>query len=41
VFTQWEFRPFLKAHPDVAWGLLEGLVKRLREVQRAVSVDVS
>jgi CRP-like cAMP-binding protein len=41
VFTQWEFRPFLKAHPDVAWGLLEGLVKRLREVQKALAVDVT
>jgi CRP/FNR family transcriptional regulator, cyclic AMP receptor protein len=41
VFTQWEFRPFLKSHPDVAWGLLEGLVKRLRDVQRAVSVEGS
>jgi len=41
VFTQWEFRPFLKAHPDVAWGLLEGLVKRLREVQKALAVDAS
>jgi hypothetical protein len=29
----------LKAHPDVAWGLLEGLVKRFREVQRAVLAD--
>jgi CRP-like cAMP-binding protein len=37
VFTQWEFRPFLKAHPDVAWALLEVLVRRLREVERATS----
>jgi CRP-like cAMP-binding protein len=34
VFTQWEFRPFLKEHPDVAWALLEVLVARLREAQR-------
>jgi len=37
VFTQWEFRPFLKDHPEVAWALLETLVRRLREVQKAVS----
>jgi CRP-like cAMP-binding protein len=36
VFTQWEFRPFLKEHPDVAWALLEALVRRLREVERAL-----
>ena len=35
VFTQWEFRPFLKEHPDVAWVLLEELVRRLRQVERA------
>jgi len=35
VFTQWEFRPWLKQHPDVAWALLESLVRRLREVERA------
>jgi CRP-like cAMP-binding protein len=34
VFTQWEFRPFLKQHPDVAWAMLESLVRRLREVER-------
>jgi CRP/FNR family transcriptional regulator, cyclic AMP receptor protein len=34
VFPQWEFRPFLKEHPDVAWALLEVLVARLRETQR-------
>ncbi|MHB1496873.1 MAG: cyclic nucleotide-binding domain-containing protein [Acidimicrobiales bacterium] len=34
VFTQWEFRPFLKDHPDVAWAVLESLVKRLREVEK-------
>lgn len=36
VFTQWEFRPFLKEHPDVAWSLLEVLARRLREVERVV-----
>jgi CRP/FNR family transcriptional regulator, cyclic AMP receptor protein len=28
--TMWHFRPFVKAHPDVAWGLLTALVKRVR-----------
>lgn len=36
VFTQWEFRPFLKDHPDVAWAVLESLVRRLREVEKAL-----
>ena len=27
----WNFRPFVKAHPDVAWALLTALVKRVRE----------
>jgi len=35
VFTQWEFRPFLQEHPDVAWAMLEVLVRRLREVEKA------
>jgi CRP-like cAMP-binding protein len=35
VFTQWEFRPFLKEHPDVAWALLEVLVARLRAAQKS------
>ncbi|HUB72351.1 MAG TPA: cyclic nucleotide-binding domain-containing protein [Acidimicrobiales bacterium] len=37
VFTQWEFRPFLKEHPDVAWAMLEVLVRRLREVEKAAA----
>ncbi|HTV13013.1 MAG TPA: cyclic nucleotide-binding domain-containing protein [Acidimicrobiales bacterium] len=37
VFTQWEFRPFLKEHPDVAWGIMEVLVRRLRAVDKATS----
>ncbi|MGH9107697.1 MAG: cyclic nucleotide-binding domain-containing protein [Acidimicrobiales bacterium] len=37
VFTQWDFRPFLKEHPDVAWALLEVLVRRIRDVERAAS----
>jgi len=39
VFTQWEFRPFLKEHPDVAWALLEVLVGRLREAQKSSPGD--
>src|SRR5918997_2744081 len=29
----WNFRPFVRAHPDVAWALLTALVKRVREAQ--------
>ncbi len=29
--TTWEFRPFVRANPDVAWALLESLAARLRE----------
>jgi CRP/FNR family cyclic AMP-dependent transcriptional regulator len=31
--TSWTFRPFVKAHPDIAWALLTALVKRVREAQ--------
>ncbi len=31
VFTQWVFRPFVLAHPEVAWALLELMVARVRE----------
>ena len=31
--TAWNFRPFVRAHPDLAWALLETLVVRLREAQ--------
>jgi CRP/FNR family transcriptional regulator, cyclic AMP receptor protein len=31
--TMWNFRPFVKEHPDVAWALLTALVKRVRETQ--------
>ena len=33
--TAWEFRPFVQAHPEVAWPLLETLVSRLREAESA------
>ena len=32
--TAWNFRPFLKDHPDLVWALLQTLVARLREVER-------
>ena len=31
--TTWNFRPFVREHPDVAWALLTALVKRVRETQ--------
>jgi CRP-like cAMP-binding protein len=31
VMTAWNFRPFVRDHPDVAWALLETLVRRIRE----------
>lgn len=34
VFTRWVFRPFLKDHPDVAWAMLEVLVRRIRELEK-------
>jgi CRP-like cAMP-binding protein len=27
----WEFRPFVQSHPDVAWALMQSLVRRWRE----------
>jgi CRP/FNR family transcriptional regulator, cyclic AMP receptor protein len=29
----WEFRPFVRDHPDVAWALLETLAGRVRDAQ--------
>ena len=31
--TSWEFRPFVQAHPDVAWVLLQTLARRVREAE--------
>lgn len=31
--TTWNFRPFVRDHPDVSWALLTALVKRVREAQ--------
>jgi CRP/FNR family cyclic AMP-dependent transcriptional regulator len=37
--TMWNFRPFVKGHPDVAWALLTALVKRVRESQARHTVS--
>jgi CRP-like cAMP-binding protein len=31
--TPWEFRPFVREQPDVAWKLLQSLSRRLRAAQ--------
>jgi CRP/FNR family transcriptional regulator, cyclic AMP receptor protein len=31
--TAWNFRPFLRDHPDVAWALLKTLVGRVRQAE--------
>jgi CRP/FNR family cyclic AMP-dependent transcriptional regulator len=36
--TTWNFRPFVRDHPDVAWGLLTAMVKRVRDAQPAQQV---
>lgn len=33
VFTQWNFRPFLRDHPDVSWALLEVMAQRVRDAE--------
>ncbi|MGH8913948.1 MAG: Crp/Fnr family transcriptional regulator [Acidimicrobiia bacterium] len=33
VISKWEFRPLVKAHPELAWTLIEHLVARIREEQ--------
>ena len=35
--SAWQFRPFVLAHSDVAWMLLQRLARRLREAQASVS----
>jgi CRP/FNR family transcriptional regulator, cyclic AMP receptor protein len=35
--TMWNFRPFVKDHPDIAWSLLTALVKRVREARQTVT----
>ena len=34
--SAWQFRPFVLAHPAVAWTLLQRLARRLREAQTPV-----
>jgi CRP/FNR family cyclic AMP-dependent transcriptional regulator len=34
VFSAWVFRPFALAHPEVAWAMLETMVKRVRAAER-------
>jgi CRP-like cAMP-binding protein len=34
--SQWQFRPFVLAQPEVAWTLLQRLARRLREAQSPV-----
>jgi CRP/FNR family cyclic AMP-dependent transcriptional regulator len=36
--TTWNFRPFVKDHPDISWALLTALVKRVREAQARQTV---
>ena len=31
--TAWNFKPFLRDHPDLVWSLLETLVARLRDAE--------
>jgi CRP/FNR family transcriptional regulator, cyclic AMP receptor protein len=31
--TAWEFRPFVIAHPEVAWSMLQGMAERLRAAE--------
>ncbi|HET9077417.1 MAG TPA: cyclic nucleotide-binding domain-containing protein [Acidimicrobiales bacterium] len=35
--TAWDFRPFVQAHPDVAWSLLQTLAQRVRESEARLS----
>jgi CRP/FNR family cyclic AMP-dependent transcriptional regulator len=35
--SAWQFRPFVLAHSDVAWMLLQRLARRLREAQAPIS----
>jgi CRP/FNR family cyclic AMP-dependent transcriptional regulator len=34
--STWQFRPFVLAHPEIAWTLLQRLARRLREAQDPV-----
>ena len=34
--TTWNFRPFVKDHPEIGWALLTALVKRVRATQARI-----
>jgi CRP/FNR family transcriptional regulator, cyclic AMP receptor protein len=36
VLPPWEFRPWVKENPEVAWALLETLARRLRSAEQRV-----
>jgi CRP/FNR family transcriptional regulator, cyclic AMP receptor protein len=38
VLAAWQFRPFVQDHPDVAWALMQSLVKRI--VRDPASEDI-
>jgi CRP-like cAMP-binding protein len=31
--TRWHFKPFVRDHPEVAWAIMQALVRRLREAE--------
>lgn len=37
VLSQWEFRPLVKANPEMAWRLIVHLTGRIREEQQAAA----
>lgn len=41
VLSQWEFRPLVKASPDMAWKLIVYLTGRVREEQKASDAVLS
>ena len=32
--TAWQFKPFLKEHPDVAWSLMQSMARRLADTEQ-------
>ena len=39
LMSMWNFRAFVKEHPEVAWSLLTALVKRVRQGQSRQTVS--
>ena len=39
--TAWEFGPFVRTHPDVAWEIMRTLVQRLRQAAASDSPSTS